>query len=81
MGRAAKAQKRQVKEVRTMLDRPDRSADDKLRLLNTKYLQQVGETRQLEKELLALRRKCEQVNKEKDTSMFSKRIAMAEVAN
>jgi hypothetical protein len=77
MGRAAKAQKRQVKEVRTMLDRPDRSADDKLRLLNTKYLQQVGETRQLEKELLALRRKCEQVNKEKDTSMFSKRIAMA----
>jgi hypothetical protein len=42
---------------------------------------QVGETRQLEKELLALRRKCEQVNKEKDTSMFSKRIAMAEVAN
>jgi hypothetical protein len=41
MGRAAKAQKRQVKEVRTMLDRPDRSADDKLRLLNTKYLQQV----------------------------------------
>jgi hypothetical protein len=38
---------------------------------------QVGETRQLEKELLALRRKCEQVNKEKDTSMFSKRIAMA----
>jgi hypothetical protein len=81
MERAAKAQKRQVKEVRTMLDRPDRSADDKLRLLNTKYLQQVGETRQLEKELLALRRKCEQVNKEKDTSMFSKRIAMAEVAN
>jgi hypothetical protein len=67
MGRAAKAQKRQVKEVRTMLDRPDRTADDKLRLLNTKYLQQVGETRQLEKELLALRRKCEQVNKEKDT--------------
>ncbi|KAH8953144.1 hypothetical protein BDL97_08G008000 [Sphagnum fallax] len=63
----AKAQKRLVKEVRTMLDRPDRSADDKLRLLNTKYLQQVGETRQLEKELLALRRKCEQVNKEKDT--------------
>jgi len=42
---------------------------------------QVGETRQLEKELLALRRKCEQVNKEKDTSMFSERIAMAEVAN
>ncbi len=42
---------------------------------------QVGETRQLEKDLLALRRKCEQVNKEKDTSMFSKRIAMAEVAN
>jgi hypothetical protein len=42
---------------------------------------QVGETRQLEKELLALRRKCEQVNKEKDTSMFSKRIALAEVAN
>ncbi len=41
MGRAAKAQKRQVKEVRTMLDRPDRTADDKLRLLNTKYLQQV----------------------------------------
>ncbi|CAK9880679.1 unnamed protein product [Sphagnum jensenii] len=30
---------------------------------------QVGETRQLEKELLALRRKCEQVNKEKDTSI------------
>lgn len=29
---------------------------------------QVSETKQLEKELLTLRRKCDQVNKEKDTS-------------
>lgn len=42
MGVTARATKRQVKEVRAMLDGTDRNADEKLRLLNAKYLQQVG---------------------------------------
>jgi hypothetical protein len=38
MGRGTKAKKCQVKQVKTMLDQPNRSANDKLRLLNKKYL-------------------------------------------
>lgn len=38
---AARARKRQVKEVKAMLDGTERNADEKLRLLNTKYLLQV----------------------------------------
>lgn len=41
MGVTARATKRQVKEVRAMLDGTDRNSDEKLRLLNAKYLQQV----------------------------------------
>ncbi|CAM6102360.1 unnamed protein product [Calypogeia fissa] len=65
--KAVKARKRQLKEVRVLLDGTDRSAEEKLRLLNSKYQQQVAENRQLEKEYMALNRKCKQVNKEKDT--------------
>lgn len=41
MGVTARATKRQVKEVKAMLDGSDRNSDEKLRLLNAKYLQQV----------------------------------------
>ncbi|XP_024388593.1 uncharacterized protein [Physcomitrium patens] len=63
----AKARKRQVKEVKAMLDGTERNPDEKLRLLNTKYLQQVAENKNLAKELSTLQRKLEQANKEKDT--------------
>lgn len=123
MGLTARARKRQMKEVRAMLDGTEKSFDEKLRLLNSKYLQQVylhfpshslhansksahysikfcflryffkaahfenlykpgswdwmqvSETKQLEKELLTLRRKCDQVNKEKDTSRLLSKFA------
>lgn len=41
MGSTARARKRQMKEVRAMLDGTEKSFDEKLRLLNSKYLQQV----------------------------------------
>lgn len=41
MGVTARATKKQVKEVKAMLDGTDRNSDEKLRLLNAKYLQQV----------------------------------------
>ncbi|KAG0622430.1 hypothetical protein M758_3G096900 [Ceratodon purpureus] len=63
----ARATKKQVKEVKAMLDGTDRNSDEKLRLLNAKYLQQVSETKSLAKEVSTLQRKLEQVNKEKDT--------------
>lgn len=37
----ARARKKQVKEVRALLDGTDKTSDEKLWLLNTKYLQQV----------------------------------------
>ncbi|KAG6543262.1 hypothetical protein Mapa_015176 [Marchantia paleacea] len=59
--------KRQLKEMRALVEGTDRSSEEKLRHLNAKYVQQVAETRKMEKEFVTLNRKCKQVNKEKDT--------------
>lgn len=39
---SAKARKRQLKDVRVLLDGTDRSTEEKLRLMNSKYQQQVS---------------------------------------
>eukprot|EP00897_Mesotaenium_endlicherianum_P004395 jgi/Mesen1/3984/ME000210S03234 len=65
--RATKARKRQMKELRSIMDDFSQTAEEKLQLLHSKCLQQSAETRLMEKELLLLRRKHEQACKEKDT--------------
>eukprot|EP00898_Chlorokybus_atmophyticus_P005785 jgi/Chlat1/6207/Chrsp44S05745 len=63
----AKMRKRQAKELKQLMDDNTSSTEDKLKMLHSRFLQQATEISKLEKELLALRRKCELINKEKDT--------------
>ncbi|KAL3684004.1 hypothetical protein R1sor_002026 [Riccia sorocarpa] len=65
--KSVKVKKRQLKEMRAILEGNDRSSEEKLRQLNTKYVQQVAETRKLEKDFVMLNRKFKQATKEKET--------------
>ncbi|GBG60869.1 hypothetical protein CBR_g15990 [Chara braunii] len=63
----SKALRRQGRDLKALMESTESSAEEKLKVLRAKYVEQVNETKQLDREMALLRRKCDLLRKEKDT--------------